>query len=192
MFRLYPNEKFKEFFFPEPHRRRYAISNRGRMVSFTDTPENGRLLRGSSTDGYRTVRYTTTVKNKTISRPLFFYKLVAENFITKTSPEQTYVLHLDYVRDNDEVTNLKWATREEMLQHMRDSPHVKRAKQNLIEHNTKSDGWKLTATKVMLIKKLLSNPDRKTRLKMLAKQFGVSETHIKRIQSGENWGHIKV
>jgi len=47
-------------------------------------------------------------------------------------------------------------------------------------------------TKVMLIKKILAKPDRKTRLKMIAKQFGVSEMQISRIKSGENWGHIKI
>ena len=192
MFRLYPNEVFREFSFPVTQRRRYAISNRGRMVSFTDKPENGTLLRGSDTDGYRAARYKVEVNGKQVSKPVFFYKLVAEHFIPKDSEDQTYVLHLDYVRDNDEVSNLKWATREQMLDHMRKSPHVIRAKKALIEHNTKSDGWKLTATKVMLIKKLLNNPERKTRLKILAKQFGISETHLKRIQSGQNWGHIKV
>jgi len=44
----------------------------------------------------------------------------------------------------------------------------------------------------MVIKKLLANPKQTTRLKMIAKQFGVSEMQIRRIKSGENWGYIKV
>ena len=44
----------------------------------------------------------------------------------------------------------------------------------------------------MLIKKLLANPNQRTRLKMIAKQFGVSEMQISRIKSGENWNHIKI
>jgi hypothetical protein len=102
------------------------------------------------------------------------------------------VLHLDYVRDNDSLRNLKWATREEFLEHNRKSPHVIQARKNLLEHNIKSDGRKLTVTKVMRIKKMLQNPNRKTRIKMIAKQFGVSEMQIFRIKSGENWGHIVV
>ena len=66
------------------------------------------------------------------------------------------------------------------------------ARKNLLEHNIKSDGRKLTVTKVMRIKKMLQNPNRKTRIKMIAKQFGVSEMQIFRIKSGENWGHIVV
>lgn len=44
----------------------------------------------------------------------------------------------------------------------------------------------------MLIKKILSKPDQRTRLKMIAKQFGVSEMQIRRIKSGENWGQVKI
>lgn len=44
----------------------------------------------------------------------------------------------------------------------------------------------------MLIKKMLARPEQKTRLKMIAKQFGVSEMQIRRIASGENWGHVKI
>ncbi|MFT7352689.1 MAG: hypothetical protein ACI9XR_002476 [Flavobacterium sp.] len=29
-------------------------------------------------------------------------------------------------------------------------------------------------------------------MKMIAKQFGVSEMQIARIRSGENWGHITI
>jgi len=79
-----------------------------------------------------------------------------------------------------------------MLAHGKRSPHVIKAKRKLLEHNIKSDGRKLTVTKVIHIKKMLLNPNRKTRLKIIAKQFGISETHVRRIESGENWGHIKV
>jgi hypothetical protein len=78
------------------------------------------------------------------------------------------------------------------LEHSKNSPHVKKAFEKLIQHNIKSDGRKLTVTKVIHIKKLLAKPNRTTRLKMIAKQFGVSEMQISRIKSGENWSHIKV
>ncbi|MEZ0130545.1 hypothetical protein AB9T88_12615 [Flavobacterium sp. LBUM151] len=123
---------------------------------------------------------------------MFLYKLVAQYFIPKESEDQTYVLHLDYNRSNDDVRNLRWATKAEMMAHSRKSPRVIQAKKNLIEHNLKADGRKLTTTKVMLIKKILARPEQKTRLKMIAKQFGVSEMQIRRIASGENWGHVKV
>ncbi|MHA7843264.1 MAG: hypothetical protein ACX93I_08095 [Winogradskyella sp.] len=49
---------------------------------------------------------------------------------------------------------------------------------------------KLSENNVRLIKKMLKNPNRKTRLKMIAKQFGISTTQLKRIETGENWGHV--
>ena len=79
-----------------------------------------------------------------------------------------------------------------MLEHGRRSPHVIQAKKNLIEFNKNNDGRKLSVTKVIHIKKILANPNRKTRIKMIAKQFGVSEMQIARIRSGENWGHITI
>ncbi|TRX39490.1 hypothetical protein [Flavobacterium restrictum] len=192
MIRLYPNEQVKEFKVHESLKFRYAITSHGRLISFKETITNGRLLNGGLLDGYRIFRYKVTMDTKIANKHHFFYKLIAEAFLPKTSEDQQYVLHLDYVRDNDTLRNLKWATREEMLEHGKKSPHVIQAKKDLLAFNHKSDGKKLTITKVMLIKKLLQNPDRKTRLKMIAKQFGVSEMQIRRIQSGENWGYVKI
>jgi hypothetical protein len=192
MIRIYPNEEFREIAFVHPPKLRYAVSNKGRLLSFTERIEDGRLLKGAISDGYKVLRYKVKRGDEIINCYFFLSKLIAELFIPKTSEDEKYVLHLDYVRDNDDIKNLKWATYEEMLAHGKRSPHVQRAKRKLLEHNIKSDGRKLTVTKVMLIKKMLLNPKGKTRLKIIAKQFGISETHVRRIESGENWGHIKV
>ncbi|AWG23616.1 hypothetical protein FFWV33_09990 [Flavobacterium faecale] len=190
--RVYPNEEFKEIVMEDKLRLRYAVSNKGRLISFVDDIKFGRELKGGITDGYKMFRYKLYSADQIKNKHLFVCKLVAELFVSKTSEDQTYVLHLDRVRDNDDHRNLKWATREEMIEHSRNSPFVKQAKLKLIEHNLKSNGRKLTITKVMHIKKILANPVQKTRMKMIAKQFGVSEMQICRIKSGENWGHIKI
>ena len=190
--RLYPNEEFREITIEDKLQFRYAVSNKGRLISFLKDIKFGRELKGGMSDGYKLMKYKITRNGKTTNKHLFISKLVAELFIPKTSDDQTYVLHLDRKRDNDDYRNLKWATREEMIAYSNKSPHVLQARKNLIEHNLKSNGRKLTVTKVIHIKKLLANPNRKTRLKMIAKQFGVSEMQISRIKSGENWGHIKI
>ena len=159
---------------------------------FSENIEDCRLLKGSLSDGYPIFSFQIKRDGKVISKCLFLYKLVAQYFIPKQFEEQTYVLHLDYSRNNDDVNNLRWATKAEMLEHWNKSPNVIQARKSLIEHNLKADGRKLTTTKVMLIKKILSRPEQKTRLKMIAKQFGVSEMQIRRIASGENWGHVKI
>jgi hypothetical protein len=190
--RIYPNEQFKEIEVEYALKLRYAISNKGRLISFSENIEDCRLLKGSISDGYPTFSFRIKKDGKTISKCLFLYKLVAHYFIPKQSEEQTYVLHLDYSRNNDDVNNLRWATRAEMIAHRNKNPNIIQARKSLIEHNLKADGRKLTITKVMLIKTILSRPEQKTRLKMIAKQFGVSEMQIRRIASGENWGHIKI
>ena len=192
MIRLYPQEVFKQVEIDYPLKLKYAVSNRGRLASYADVVENGTILIGGKADGYRTLRYVMREDGKIRSKTLFMFRLIAEFFIPKTSEDQKYVLHLDYVRDNDHLNNLKWATYDEMLAHGRKSPHVLEARRKLLELNIKSDGRKMTVTKVIYLKKLLNDPNRKTRLKMLAKQFGISEMQVSRIKSGENWGHIKV
>jgi hypothetical protein len=190
--RIYPNEKFKEIELDYSLKLRYAISNKGRLISFSENIEDCRLLKGSLSDGYPIFSFRIKKDGKSISKCLFLYKLVAHYFIPKQSEEQTHVLHLDYSRNNDDVNNLRWATKAEMLEHWNKSPKVIQARKNLIEQNLKADGRKLTTTKVMLIKTILARPEQKTRLKMIAKQFGVSEMQIRRIASGENWGHVKI
>lgn len=192
MIRFYPGETFREFQVDYPLKFRYAVSDRGRFLSFTEKFHDGRILKGGNIDGYRTFRYIMRVDGKVTSKTLFLYRIIAEAFLPKTSDDQLQVLHLDHTRNNDTVNNLRWATYAEMQEHHKTSPHVIRSKQKLLEHNIKSDGRKLTVTKVIYLKKLLQDPNRKTRLKMLAKQFGVSEMQVSRIKNGENWSHIKV
>jgi hypothetical protein len=192
-FATYPNEEFKEINLPVKQQLRYAVSNKGRLVSFADDIKNGRLLKGSLYDGYKMISYKVTENGKIKRKHLLLYKIIAELFLTKTSEDQTHVIHLDRKKDHDDIKNLKWVTRAEMLKHSYDTnPTVIKSRKKLLEHNLKSDGTKLTVTKVMLIKKILARPNQKTRLKMIAKQFGVSEMQIRRIKSGENWGYIKI
>ena len=193
MLRFFATETFKEISFDGKLQLRYAISNYGRLVSYTDKPEDGRFIKGTTVKGYRIFRYKIRdADNNLKSRHFFYYKLVADYFLTKTSDDQVFVLHLDRNRANDYVGNLKWATRAEMLAHSKASPYVIEAKKKLIQHKIKSDGTKLTETQVIMLKKKLLDPNRKTRLKIIAKQFDVSVMTLHRIKTGENWGHIKV
>src|SRR5690606_1099086 len=192
MFRLISGEIFREIQFDTPRKLRYAVSNKGRLVSFTDEIRKGTLLKGSFVEGYQTLRLKRFEKNKVTSQSIFIHKIIAELFLDKTSEEQKYVLHLDYNRANNDISNLCWATYEEKLKHHRKSPYVAEARKKLIEHNRKSDGTKLSGTDVIRLKKMINDPERKTRLKIIAKQFKISEMQLYRIKKGENWAHIKV
>ena len=189
MIHFYVSEKWKEFLDGKHLTFKYAVSNFGRLISFTDKIEEGRLLKGGVSDEYpRFIYKTKKGKNKS----LFVRKLVAENFLPKKKDEQEYVLLLDHNRKNNHVSNLKWATKAEMITHYSKSPIFIKALKKLQQAHREADGAKLTSTNVMQIKKMIANPKRKTRLKMIAKQFNISEMQLYRIKRGENWGHIKV
>jgi len=188
--RIYPGEEFREIQVDYSLKLRYAVSNFGRMVSFTDEIKNGRLLKGTMSQGYKVFRFKIYRDKKMLSSHMFISRIVAQYFIPKTSAEQVHVIHLDYCRHNDYASNLKWATEAEKLDHIRKSPFVVEANKRRTKQETARNGHKLTVTRVLFIKKLLANPKQTTRLKMIAKQFGVSEMQIRRIKSGENWGYL--
>ena len=106
--------------------------------------------------------------------------------------DQTYLLHIDFVKDNDNATNLKWGTKDEFRDHFMSSPLYEDGIEKSKKTRQKMDGNKLSTTDVMRIKKMLANPNRKTRLRLIAKQFGISEMQLYRIKSGENWGHVEI
>ena len=193
MLKIHPLEQVKEVFFENKERTqlRYAITSYGRLISFTDKiREDGRELKGSRVKDYRIYTYKYKEDGKVFYKRYFYHKLVAENFLKKESDNQTYVLHLDYNISNNYVANLKWATREEMLAHWRKNPKVlKVLKEN---HETVRNGSKLTVTQVMYLKKRLMDTNSNTRMKTLAKQFGISEMQLYRIKKGDSWSRVKI
>ncbi|HET6243829.1 MAG: HNH endonuclease [Bacteroidetes bacterium] len=192
MLRFYYNEQWKEFKLEYDSQLRYAISDFGRIISFVDEIENGRLLKGSITVGYNVFKYKIFKKKKIINKLQYVHRLVALNFLPEPEKDQVYVLHKDYKKEKNHVDNLKWATKQELVEHNKKNPAVIEAIKKLTEFNKQRDGHKLTAAKVQFIKMKIFDPNRKTRLKMIAKQFGISEMQLYRIKTGENWGHVKI
>lgn len=79
-----------------------------------------------------------------------------------------------------------------MIAHHKTSPYVIEGRKKALENRKHGDGNKLTMTQVMFIKKKLLDPNQKARLKILARQFGVSEMTLYRIKTGENWRYVEV
>lgn len=186
---FYPGEEWKQIALPDKLHFSYAISNFGRIMSFVEKFEDGRILKPNTVDGYKIFTYKVKTGNKISGRHLFIRKLVAQYFLPPPRPDQTFVLLLDRDRSNNCVENLRWGTKQEMVEHFKKSPHVIKARN---DKKHRGFGQKLTATQVLLIKQKLFDPNRKTRLKIIAKQYGVSEMALHRIKTGENWAHIKV
>ncbi|MBN2165570.1 MAG: HNH endonuclease [Marinilabiliaceae bacterium] len=188
MIKSFWNEEWKEIKFEEGAlKKRYAISNYGRLLSYINNIEEGCWIKGGLLRGYHTLPLRPFGK----SRTYYVHKIVAELFLGEKTADKQYVIHKDYNKSNNFVQNLQWANKNEMFAHQQLNPTVLESREKQKGRKT-VQGHKLNATQVMRLKKKINDPNRKTRLKMLAKQFGISEMQLYRIKSGENWAHIEV
>lgn len=186
------NEEWKQIIFNEDDdilsSEDYFISNYGRLIKFVE--ETPVLVNAYVLNGYPHIKVktnTTTIYRgykKRKYKGYYLHKLVAIFFLEPLE-NQTFVIHLDYNKLNNEISNLKWATKREKEIHQSKNPIFIKALKN-----RSRDYAKLTENNVRLIKKMLNNPNRKTRLRIISKQFGVSTMQLQRIKTGENWGDI--
>ena len=166
-------------------RKKYAVSSLGRAASFsTSIVEDGKILNGSLTSGYRTLNLHINGGNGTI----YIHREIARLFCKKASPKYKYVIHTNHKKKDNSYKNLKWATLDEVSDHQQSSPEKIAYKKR---QANKTEGLKLNATQVKAIKEIIKNPKRKLTYKQLAVKYKVSEMTLYRIKSGENWGRVK-
>lgn len=166
-------------------RKKYAVSSLGRAASFTEAVEkDGKLLTGSVTSGYRTLNLHVSGGNGTI----YIHREVAKQFCKKGSPKTKYVIHINHKKQDNHFKNLKWAALEEVSSHQQLSPEKIAYKKR---QANRTEGLKLNATQVKVIKDMIKNPKRKLTYKQIAAKYKVSEMTLYRIKSGENWGRVK-
>lgn len=166
-------------------RKKYSVSNLGRAASFVSTmKEDGKLLAGSLTSGYRTVNLHLEKGNGT----LYIHREVARLFCKKKSNQHKFVIHLNHKKTDNNHKNLRWVTADEMAAHQQKSPEKIAYKKRQANRTT---GLKLTAKDVKSIKALLKDPKRKMTVRKIAMKYDVSEMTLYRIKRGENWGRIK-
>lgn len=161
--------------------KRYAVSDKGRMVSFKTNLEDGYILKPRLTQGYPSI----TIGREDTRQNYYIHRLVAEYFCKQSSAKHNFVIHQDHRKENNKAVNLKWVKHEDQIEHAKKDPNV------LVRMNP-DEGPKLTAVKVKKIKVALFRSKKQPTLKALAKMFKVSDMQIHRIKTGENWGHIKV
>ena len=166
-------------------RKKYAISSHGRAASYhEDVNEDGKLLEGSLTSGYKTLNLHIDGNNGTI----YFHREVAKLFIKKNSPKDKFVIHVNHNKTDNNIKNLKWASQKDVSVHQQKSPDKIAYKE--VQHS-RTKGLKLTLSQVKTIKASISNPRRKLTYKQIAEKYNVSEMTIYRIKSGENWSNVK-
>lgn len=179
MIRKLRGELWKKITFDENilDTKKYKISTHGRVIVYTNDEE--KLLKETFINGYRNLYLKQRLNGKSTSR--YVHKIVAEHFLEKKEDDQ-YVIHINYDKADNRVENLKWATKREKELHQFSNPKHKDTFRRTYS--------KLTEGRVKLIKRKIFDPNRKTRMKMIAKQFGISEMQLYRIKSGENWGSV--
>ena len=180
MIEQYFYEEWKDFNLNDcdPKLMAYKISNHGRVQIKTKTQTQFRLLtKFAIASGFNMFFYRKK-GNKVAS--YYVHRAVAKFFI-KNRENKEFVIHLDYDPLNNSFMNLEWVNRKELVAHQQKDPK---------KHSRK--GHKLTEGRVRLIKRKLADPKNKTRIKMIAKLFGISTMQVWRIKSGENWGHVKI
>jgi hypothetical protein len=179
MIRNYRNEEWKVIEFDDgiAENEHFKISNYGRILNCKGETEFE--VKKSYINGYQNLPLKQKRNGKSTSR--YVHKLVAEHFLERN--DGIYVIHLNYDKTDNHVDNLKWATKREKELHQFNNPSW----EEVVEQRGKKIG-KLNEGKVKIIKRQLKN--KRTRINMIAKRFGVSDTQIHRIKKGENWSAV--
>lgn len=160
----------------------YQISNRGRLRSFKRNKKDGEIIKSYVVDGYKAFSFRKENWKKTTR---YVHKLVAEAFLPKDNSYKKYVLHQDFDKQNNDVENLVWADKLMLDDHRAQNP-------NITSNYGRVTNSKLTEEKVRELKLRLKTASNNTRLKTIAKEFGITHTQLNRIRSGENWAHVKL
>lgn len=175
------NEKWTNVTFPEEIKSvRYQISNYGRIRAINKITGKEKLLKGSHS---KRGHHRLNIKMESgKGAGVYVHRIVAETFVKQPSEEHKYVIHLDHDKTNNKYTNLRWATQHEVNEHAKNSPLYNQAREKQREH------YKLNEAKVKMIKRMLKR--KKVKMKIIAKQFGISHTQLNRIKNGENWSNV--
>ena len=159
----------------------YEVSNYGRIKSYVYNKDEGKIVRPGNIRGFLSVSFRTNGKTKSH----LVHKITAELFIKKDNDEQDTVIHLDWNKQNNHFTNLKWVTKDEAYKRM-----FRRIQENRRKSGKKIvTSSKLKPEDVRLLKSMLK---RGVKQNIIAKLFSISEMQVTRIKRGENWGEIEV
>ncbi len=163
-------------------RSRFLISNLGRVQSITSTdPENPILLSGYKNAGYHAIP-TRKVDGKNTLR--YVHKLVAELFVPNPDGFDK-IIFIDRDRSNCKARNLKWVSDEDYKAYRKEFAKSAYDYKPDFKPNTK-----LTPAKVKMLKKMINDPNRKTRYKIIAKRFGITVGTLFSIKRGESWKEV--
>ena len=166
--------------------KKYAVSSKGRLASYDKNIEDRYVLKQHLNGGFPMA--TIHVEGK--SKALFSHQAIGASFLKKHSPKCKFVIHLDHNKANNDISNLKWATKDEQVEHSKKSHYVLQAAARKVY--TGATARKLDEKKVIALKKEIWNPKRKASLKQIAAKYGIAEMNLYRIKNGELWFHVHI
>lgn len=166
--------------------KKYAVSSKGRLASYDKNIEDRYVLKQHLNGGFPMA--TIHVEGK--SKALFSHQAIGAAFLKKHSPKCKFVIHVDHNKANNDISNLKWATKDEQVEHSKKSPYVLQAAARKVY--TGATARKLDEKKVIALKKEIWNPKRKASLKQIAAKYGIAEMNLYRIKNGELWFHVHI
>lgn len=153
------------------------VSNYGRVKRKKAKQEDFKLSRFVKANGFNMFFFNRKDKPAT---SYYIHRAVAILFI-ENPQELKYVIHKDHDLKNNAVGNLTWLNRSDLVKHQLTNPkRIAKLGSNA----------KLNIGRVKLIKRKIFDPNRKTRMKIIAKEFGISTMQLYRIKNGVNWGHV--
>ena len=166
--------------------KKYAVSSHGRLASYDKNIEDRYVLKLHLNGGFP----MSTVHMDGKSKALFVHQALGYAFLKRPSLKHKFVIHLDYNKANNALSNLKWATKEEQVEHSKKSPYVLAATAHKLYRG--ATARKLDEKKVIQLKKEIWNPKRKLTLKQIAVKYGIAEMNLYRIKNGELWFHVHI
>lgn len=151
----------------------YQVSNTGKVYSV----RSRKLLALTfEKGGYVSVELNVKGKNKRLK----VHRLVAEAFLDNPNKKRT-VNHKNSIRDDNDISNLEWATHSENIKHA-----FKYGDKDT--HGESHSHNKLTEKQVIMILQLKGNLTQQK----IADMFNVSRENISRIHRRLTWRHIQI
>lgn len=179
----YRNEQWKLFEKEDYNsdKEKIYISNYGRVKKEISESEY-QLLKIGSINNFATFSYPKKESKK--RKNSYVHRVIGLLFLKKEE-DKRFVIHLNHDLSDNYYKNLLWVNQKELTKHQISNP------KRIVKFGIKP-GAKLTEVRVRVIKKKLLDPNRKTRMRLIAKQFGITTMQLYRIKSGENWGEVEV
>ena len=157
----------------------YQVSDNGvvRRACQGNNWPRGKILKPSRANGYLKVH----LHRYSIAWVYSVHALVCSAFHGPSPTPSHQVAHWDGVKTNNLASNLRWALPTENAQD--------RDRHGRTARGEKSGASRMTTNDIQLIRQLF-RPRPRSNSAELARRFGITQTHVRRIAARQTWEHL--